>query len=146
MAEGEGPAVVDTMVFSWSLAAQPTEVSRRYAHHLVGRTLVLAAQTVAELRYGARARSWGEQRRTALEERIGRLPVAGVDDLLTTAYADLKDQCVRAGHALGQKLHDGDRWIAATAIRYGIPLVSHDGIFRNTPGLRLITELEDAVR
>jgi len=145
MAEGEGPAVVDTMVFSWSLAAQPTDVSRRYASHLLGRTLVLAAQTVAELRYGARARSWGQQRRTALEDRIGRLRVAGMDDLLTTTYAELKDQCVRAGHPLGQKLHDGDRWIAATAIRYGIPLVSHDRIFCGAPGLRLITELEDRV-
>jgi predicted nucleic acid-binding protein len=131
------------MVFSWSLAAPATDVSRSYARHLVGRTLVLAAQTVAELRYGARARSWGESRRTALEERIGRLRVAGVDNLLTTVYADLKDQCVRAGHALGQKLPDGDRWVAATAIRYGVPLVSHDGIFRGAPGLRLITELEE---
>jgi hypothetical protein len=40
-------------------------------------------------------------------------------------------------------VHDGYRWIAATAKRYAIPLVSHDGIFRNAPGLDLITELED---
>lgn len=144
MVEVNGPIVIDTMVFSWSLVAQQTEVSQRYARHLVGRTLVLAAQTVAEVRYGARQRSWGEARRTALEQRIARLPVAGADDQLATVYAELKYQCTRVGHALGQKMHDGDRWIAATAIRYAIPLVSHDGIFRGAPGLNLITELEEA--
>lgn len=50
MARGDGPAVIDTMVFSWSLAAQATDVSRSYARHLVGRTLVLAAQTVETAR------------------------------------------------------------------------------------------------
>jgi predicted nucleic acid-binding protein len=57
-------------------------------------------------------------------------------------HAGLKDQCLRNGHALGQKVHDGDRWIAATAVRYGIPLVSHDQIFKGVPDLELLTELE----
>jgi len=48
-------------------------------------------------------------------------------------------RCQQAGHALGDKFHDGDRWIAATAIRLGVPLVSHDRLFTETPGLQLIT-------
>jgi hypothetical protein len=143
MADARGPDVVDTMVFTWSLAGLPTEVGQRYQAHLVGRTLVLAAQTVAELRFWARHRGWGDPRRKQLEERIAYLRVAAVDDRLTGVYADLKDQCVRNGHALGQKVHDGDRWIAATAVRYGIPLISHDGIFKDVPGLALVTELEN---
>ncbi len=43
----------------------------------------------------------------------------------------------RAGHALSQRDHDADRWIAATAIRLGIPLISNDGVFENAPGLQL---------
>jgi predicted nucleic acid-binding protein len=39
---------------------------------------------------------------------------------------------------LGASLHDGDRSIAATAVRLGVPLVSHDGIFADVPGLELI--------
>jgi predicted nucleic acid-binding protein len=39
------------------------------------------------------------------------------------------------GHALSQREHDADRWIAATAIRLGIPLVSNDGVFAHAPGL-----------
>ena len=49
-------------------------------------------------------------------------------------------RCRQAGHALGEKLHDGDRWIAATAIRIENPFVSHDGIFTEAPGLRVVTD------
>jgi predicted nucleic acid-binding protein len=45
-----------------------------------------------------------------------------------------------AGHRnLAQKVHDADRWIAATAVRLGLPLVSNDGIFVDVPGLKLET-------
>jgi predicted nucleic acid-binding protein len=37
----------------------------------------------------------------------------------------------------GQKEHDADRWVAATALRLDIPLVSNDAIFENVPGLHL---------
>jgi hypothetical protein len=53
--------------------------------------------------------------------------------------AQLRADCARAGHALGDKLHDGDRWIASAAIRLGLPLVSHDALFKGAPGLQLIT-------
>jgi hypothetical protein len=48
-------------------------------------------------------------------------------------------RCQQAGHALGDKLHDGDRWIAATAIRLGVPLASHDRLFNAAPGLQIMT-------
>ncbi|MDQ6838867.1 MAG: hypothetical protein M3137_11180 [Actinomycetota bacterium] len=50
-----------------------------------------------------------------------------------------------AGHALGDKIHDGDRWIAATAIHLDVPLVAHDRIFKGAPGLRMETALGDDV-
>ena len=34
----------------------------------------------------------------------------------------------------------GDRWIAATAIRLDLTLISHEGIFIDAPGLRVITD------
>lgn len=52
-------------------------------------------------------------------------------------YARLRAQCERIGHALSQREHDADRWVASTAVRLGVPLVSNDGIFRNGPGLVL---------
>jgi len=51
----------------------------------------------------------------------------------------LRFECERLGHALGQKLHEADRWIAATAIAGGLDLVSDDKVFVGTPGLSLLT-------
>jgi predicted nucleic acid-binding protein len=53
----------------------------------------------------------------------------------------LRAWCVRAGHGLGQKDHEADRWVAATAIWLGVPLVAHDAIFANVKGLQLLTRL-----
>jgi predicted nucleic acid-binding protein len=38
---------------------------------------------------------------------------------------------------LAQREHNADRWIAATALRLGIPPVSDDTIFKAVPGLTL---------
>ncbi|HKY14393.1 MAG TPA: hypothetical protein VJM33_05675 [Microthrixaceae bacterium] len=53
------------------------------------------------------------------------------DDRLMSIYADLRAVCEADGHPLGQKLHEADRWIAATAIRLETELISDDGTFRD---------------
>ena len=70
-----------------------------------------------------------------LEARIGAAQTvhAGPDLILTEAQ--LRADCERIGQALAQCDHDADRWVAATALRLGIPLVSNDGIFDNAPGV-----------
>jgi hypothetical protein len=93
-----------------------------------------------ELRFGALRANWGELRRRRLDRDIAQLSIVQADDDLATVCADLRYRCQKAGHALGDKIHDGDRWVAAVAIRLGIPLVSHDGVFEQAPGLELITE------
>lgn len=101
---------------------------------------MLALQTAAELRFGALNRGWGQIRTVRLERSITDAGGAvRPDDQTATRYAELKDACRRIGHGLAHKDHDGDRWIAATAVRLGIPLVSDDQIFRNLPGLTLLT-------
>jgi predicted nucleic acid-binding protein len=133
--------VVDTNVFGAVLARGHSPLVELYAPHLTGRVLVLAAQTVAELRFGALWAKWGQERRTELEDRIARARVAPVDEDLVWEVAKLRVACRRAGHALADDQHTSDLWIAATAVRYRLPLVAHDGVFRNTPGLDLRTEL-----
>ena len=56
-------------------------------------------------------------------------------------YANLRAWCVESGHGLGQKDHEADRWVAATAMMLGLPLVAHDGIFNDVDGLELLTLL-----
>ena len=54
------------------------------------------------------------------------------------AYVQLTVDLKTSGHALQQKQHTGDRWVAATAIAIGAPLFSADGIYRGAPGLVLL--------
>jgi len=74
-----------------------------------------------------------------LEARINEAEVVHSGPDLVLVYAQLRVVCERIGHALSQRDHDADRWVAATALRLGIPLVSNDGIFKNVPGLALET-------
>lgn len=133
-----GPVVVDTDVYSARLIPNST-LARRYEPLLVGRAEFVAFQTVAEVRYGALLRGWGAARLRRMEAEFGRIEIvhSGLD--LIRVYVELRVACQRMGHALSQREHDADRWIAATAIRLDVPLVSNDGVFDNTPGLRLET-------
>lgn len=103
--------------------------------------MLLAFQTVMELRFGALRAGWGEFRRRRLEQRIAELSAAQPDDEMITACARLRAGCQEIGHPLGDKLHDGDRWIASAAVRLGCPVVSHDSVFQGVPVLVVITAL-----
>lgn len=131
--------VVDTMVISWLLEDRPVRLADRYRELIGEAPVLLAFQTVMELRYGAMRAGWGELRRRRLEWRLANFTVVQPDDDMITACAELRAGCRRVGHALGDKLHDGDRWIAAAAIRLDRPLVSHDQLFNGAPGLDLVT-------
>lgn len=136
---GVGSVVVDTDVFSGVLMeAVPTGDYIRFKALLHGHRLVLAAQTVAEVRAGALQRNWGQRRVSDMEAKLRRLGLLPVDDEVCRCWAELKAECARTGHALGQKEHDGDRWIAATARRYGLLLASNDRIFKGSPGITLL--------
>lgn len=135
--------VVDTMVVSWLFDERPNRLAERYRQLIGPRPVLLAFQTVMELRYGVLRAGWGQLRRRRLERRIAALTVVEPDDQMISTCATLRAECAQIGHALADKLHDGDRWIAAAAMRLDIPLVSHDGIFDGAPGLELITAVGD---
>lgn len=95
--------------------ARDPEVAAPYLDLVRGRNIVLSFVTVTELRFGALKGGWGDLRRRALERDLAALPVVQPDDRLMSVCASLRDRCQRAGHPLGQKLPEADRWIAATA-------------------------------
>jgi len=130
-----GPIVIDTDVYSADLSE--TALIAVYEPIIVGRPAFLSFQTVAELHFGALRRNWGAARMRKLDAKIAAAQVVHSGEDLVATYAHLRAECVRLGHALGQREHDADRWIAATALRLGIPLVSNDRIFEGAPGLRL---------
>lgn len=75
---------------------------------------------------------------------VSDLSVVQPDDEMIRVCAELRQSCRQIGHPLSSKIHDGDRWIAAAAIRLGLPLVSHDGVFKAAPRLVLLTAAPDA--
>lgn len=131
-----GAIVIDTDVFSADLVPG-SRLAERYAPLITGRRAFISFQTAAELRYGALRRGWGEGRMLRLDAKIHRAEIVHTGPELVAVCAQLRADCAAAGHALAQREHCADRWIAATAIRLAIPLVSNDTIFRNVPGLLL---------
>lgn len=115
--------VVDTMVISWMIEGDDLGLRATY-ERLIGRaSIVLSFQTVAELRFGAARDDWGQLRRRRLERSISRFAVVQSDDTMASTWAKLRDECRRLGHPLWEKIHDGDRWIAASAMRLKVPVV-----------------------
>lgn len=102
-----------------------------------GRSVFLAAQTVAELRFGALVAEWGQARRLRLETAIGSTTIVPVADALITEVAELRYECRRAGHPLAAEPHVADLWIAASARHISAPLLSADSIFEGAPGVLL---------
>lgn len=135
-----GPVVIDTGVFGADLVPG-SPLTALYESVLAGRPAFISFQTVAELRYGALRRRWGEHRMRRLEASIAEAEIVWAGPELVDVYARLRADCEAIGHPLGQRHHDADRWVAAAAVRLGIPLVAHDGIFREAPGLVLETAL-----
>jgi len=135
------PVVVDTNIFGGLLVGashKRSQLLERYRPYLAGKPIVLAFTTVAELRYGAYKADWGVTRLNDLEEKFRNVQVVMPDSDLVETCARLRVSCERRGHALHGKIHDADRWVAATAIRYSIALVSDDAVFRGVADLRLL--------
>ena len=133
-----GPVVVDSDVFSARLVPDSL-LARRYEPLLLGRSEFIAFQTLAEVRAGAYLKAWGAARVQRMEVALAKVEVVHSGDELAEVYAKLRAECQAVGHPLHQKIHDGDRWIAAVALRLRLPLVSNDNIFKNVPGLTLET-------
>lgn len=135
-------AVVDTMLASAILVGarhhRAADLLRRYHNHLHGISIVLSFASVSELRFGALKGQWGSARLQHMEEWFHQIAVVMPDNDLVETCANLRFECEKQGHGLSDKIHDSDRWIASTAVRYNVPLISDDRIFSGAPNLRLL--------
>jgi len=129
------PAVLlDTDVLSF-FAKADTRASL-YAPDLAGRQLAVCFQTVAELRLWALVRRWGPSRQAALDALLSRTVVLAYDAIMALRWAEVTAHRRRAG----RPIDCGDAWIAATALRHGVPLMTHNARdYEDIPGLTLIT-------
>jgi tRNA(fMet)-specific endonuclease VapC len=99
------------------------------------RQVAISFMTLAELLVWPRANNWGAARKTALEERVGSYTLLMPDKDTCRLWADIRTEC----QAAGSPIAPNDAWIAATAKRWDLQLVT--GNFRDyvaVSGLKLV--------
>ena len=136
-----GPAVIDTTVFGSALTPTTAALAAAYDRLIAGCVPFISFVTVAELRFGAHHAGWGSARLQKLEARLATAETVWLGPSLVESCVKLRHDCAAIGHGLSHKDHEADRWIAATALWLRVPLVAHDTIFTDIPGLNLITTL-----
>jgi tRNA(fMet)-specific endonuclease VapC len=112
--------VLDTNIVSYIFNQHSFGIA--YKTRLNGHTLLIAAQTLEELRYGAFKARWGASRLSKLELFLESLKVVHTTNTICI-------RCAQARVEAGQKgfvLDLADAWIAATALTLGVPLVTHN--------------------
>ncbi|HEV8638331.1 MAG TPA: PIN domain-containing protein [Chloroflexota bacterium] len=108
-----------------------------YARYLHGRRLFVSFQTVAELDRWMLARVWGEPRRAALEAYLVDFVTAYADRNMCRLWAQVMDNARRQGRPIAV----GDAWVAATALLFGLPLVTHNHRhYAGVDGLVVVSE------
>jgi predicted nucleic acid-binding protein len=131
--EGESPSIVlDTNIVSYLLGNTPRAAACK--PHVEHRVAAISFQTVAELWYGAEHRRWGPSRRAALDHAIRRFVVLTADEATSRAWAEQRVEAERAGKAKEAE----DLWIAATAKRHDLPLLSEDSDFFSALSIRAV--------
>ena len=129
--------VVDTCVLSYLYNGH--SLAENYRFHLEGNTAIISFMTLAELHYGTLNNNWGESRRADLMAHVAReYVVYPFNRALREQWAAVRDGTRR----LGRQIKVADSWIAATALLYGIPLVTnnHSDFAVLEPDLAVISE------
>ncbi len=124
--------LVDTDVFSFILKNDTR--AALYRPHLDRKRLALCFMTVAELHRWAVERNWGAKKLGELRAKLAAYVVLHSDDETVERYATVRN-------VKGYPVNVGDAWIAAAALRFGIPLVTHNRRhFEGIPGLLVVSE------
>src|SRR2546426_639775 len=89
---------------------------------LAGRIVYMSFMSVAEIRAWARGRRWGEPRRDSLEDSIKQCTILLPDDEMIHRWAEI----FAARKSTGRPIQPGDCWVAATALRFDLPLLTNN--------------------
>jgi tRNA(fMet)-specific endonuclease VapC len=94
--------------------------------------------TLAELYRWALERNWGPRKVATMDAYLQRYLIYPFNRALCMQWAVAKVQAQRGGRTM----KTDDAWIAATALLYGIPLVTHNRRHFEVlePGLTVISE------
>jgi len=130
--------IVDTNVVSYIMRGDA--LAEAYAPHLDGKLVAITFITVGEMYYGAEKKRWGDRRRKQLESVLRNFVVIPYDYEIAKYYARI----VAAREQKGRPISFPDAWIAASAVRHAVPLITHNvRDFEEIDGLEVISEANE---
>lgn len=128
--------VLDTNIVSYLF--KRTKEAALYLPHIAGKAQLISFQTVAELDYGIHKANWGINRIEQLEAYLTRFTVVPHTRSLSQSWAEAKN----LAQLNGRRIEAADAWVAAAALEYGVPLVTHNPKdFLGVTSLQVITEV-----
>ena len=134
-AETSDIVVIDTNVVSYLFKRDSR--GDLYRIHVEDKLAMIAAQTFAELELMPLNNNWGSNRHKALRAYLEKFVFVEANEGVALLWAGIQAKARRAGRPVSV----GDAWIAATALAYDAPLVTHNpSDFVNIDGLTVITE------
>jgi predicted nucleic acid-binding protein len=133
--------VVDTDVVSFFFKNH--SIAALYDADIAGRTPILSFMTIAELERWVLQAGWNDARKRRLEQYLDPFVGMPYTKALCVKWAEITVAAQAAGH----RIECADAWIAATALLYGAPLVTHNrGDYRGVPGLIVISHRPEVDR
>jgi tRNA(fMet)-specific endonuclease VapC len=124
--------IADTNVISF-IAGHKKERDA-YRRLTAGRDLGITFFTLAELMYGVTNSNWGAKRILELWTVLDTVEIIHTNNEICHFYAEVTYATRR------QPIGIADAWIAACAIAYDLPIVTHNAReFRRVPGLQVLS-------
>lgn len=127
--------LVDTNVLSYIYKKDSR--SALYEPHLERNFLIISFMTLAELKLWTLKNNWGERKKNNFAEFLKDYLVIYPDDELCNVWAEIKSD----SHKHGNPIDTADAWVAAVALLFDIPLITHNRRhFENVKNLKVISE------
>jgi tRNA(fMet)-specific endonuclease VapC len=126
--------LLDTNVVSFFINEH--SLAEEYLGYLQGHTAAVSFMTIAELYEGAYRAGWGAKRFRKLHLALDHYVVFDFTIEVCQRWGEIRYQRRR------QPISTDDAWIAATALVYRCPLMTHNPAdFRGIPKLQIISAL-----
>lgn len=127
--------VVDTDVASFIFKNDTRK--NLYDPHLAGQFMFMSFMTLAELRKWSLTANWGAKKKALFDIYLRRYSIIHSTPELCQIWAEVLNNACR----IGKSITVGDGWIAATALFFDVPVVTHNAKdFQNINGLTVISE------
>jgi tRNA(fMet)-specific endonuclease VapC len=128
------PVVIDTDVVSFIFKDDTRK--EFYLNHLRERSALISFMTEAEMEQWVLQAAWGEERTRRCRQFLTRFTVVPSSELLSRKWAAVMVQARSAG----KRIETADAWIAATALLYEAPLLTHNAAdYAGISGLQILS-------